>query len=131
VFPFHQLLQEVAVGGGLLPCRKPYIAEHLACLDQLTFKEGAPFSFMRCIAAVTQSPLSPMPYFGTVDADEIKLWIRCNAPRWMRETLARYPQWVQQEIYADPDRALRELDNNPRWINEELRARGVFGDFFV
>jgi len=94
-------------------------------------KEGAPFSFMRCIAAVTQSPLSPMPYFGTVDADEIKLWIRCNAPRWMRETLARYPQWVQQEIYADPDRALRELDNNPRWINEELRARGVFGDFFV
>lgn len=94
-------------------------------------KEGAPFSFIRCIAAVTQSPLSQTPYFGTVDADEIKRWIRCNARRWMRETVARYPQWVQQEIYANPDRALRELDNNPRWINEELRARSEFGDFFV
>ncbi len=47
-------------------------------------KESAPFSFVRCIAAVTQSPLSPTPFFGVVDVHEIKDWIRDNAGRWIR-----------------------------------------------
>ena len=94
-------------------------------------KDRAPFSFVRCLQLVSASPLSPTPYFGTVDPEAIRDWIRANAPRWMRATIKRYPRWVSDEIRADPERVVRQLDRNPQWINEEIRKRSAFGDFFA
>ncbi|HEU0204073.1 MAG TPA: hypothetical protein VFR86_26995 [Burkholderiaceae bacterium] len=94
-------------------------------------RESAPFSFVRCVQVVSTSPLSPTPYFGRVDPDEIKDWIRANVRRWMGATLERYPPWVRDVVRADPARVVRQLDRNPQWINEEVKKRKEFGDFFA
>lgn len=94
-------------------------------------KDSAPFSFVRCLHVVGCSPLSPTPYFGVVDAEAIREWIRDNATCWMRSTLERYPRWVRDELSVDPERVVRELERNPQWINEEIKKRAEFGDFFA
>lgn len=94
-------------------------------------KDSAPFSFVRCLQVVGSSPLSPTPYFGAVDPEGIRDWIRANATRWMRATIERYPRWVREEIRADPEHVVRQLDRNPQWINEEIKKRSAFGDFFA
>jgi hypothetical protein len=94
-------------------------------------KDNAPFSFVRCVQVVGRSPLSPTPYFGAVDPESIRDWIRANAPRWMRATIERYPHWVGEEIRADPEHVVRQIDRNPQWINEEIKKRSEFGDFFA
>jgi hypothetical protein len=94
-------------------------------------KDLVPFSFVRCLQVVGTSPLSPTPYFGAVDPEAIRDWIRANAQRWMQATMKRYPRWVRDEIRADPERVVRQLDRNPQWINEEIRKRSDLGDFFA
>jgi hypothetical protein len=86
---------------------------------------------VRCLHVVACSPLSPTPYFGVVDAEVIREWIRDNAARWMRFTLERYPRWVRDELRVDPERVVRELERNPQWINEAIKKRAELGDFFA
>lgn len=83
--------------------------------------EHVPFSFAACVRVVGASPLSPIAYFGRVDVDELRDWIFVNARRWLRETLARYPQWAQELFYRDPHSAAARLTANPQWLNEQIR----------
>jgi hypothetical protein len=39
-------------------------------------KDGLPFSFVNCLRVVGCSPLSPIPYCGLVDAEEVRDRIR-------------------------------------------------------
>jgi hypothetical protein len=80
-----------------------------------------PFSFASCVRVVGTSPLSPTAYFGLLDVDEIRQWLLVNARRWLRESVARYPQWAQDLFYSDPHFAAAQLTANPQWLNEQIR----------
>ena len=57
-------------------------------------------SFASCLRVVGTSPLSPTPYFGAVQVEDVREWLRTNARKWLRATLARYPDWVQALVRA-------------------------------
>lgn len=80
-----------------------------------------PFSFASCVRVVGTSPMSPTAYFGQVDVDELRQWLLVNARRWLRESIARYPQWAQELFYSDPHFAAAQLTANPQWLNEQIR----------
>jgi hypothetical protein len=96
--------------------------------------DARPFSMASCIRVVGTSPLSPTAYFGAASVEEIRDWIRANAPRWLRATLSRYPEWVQDLVRGQPDWVCRQLTRNPQWINEQVKLRetslqqDLFGD---
>lgn len=73
-----------------------------------------PFSFASCVRVVGTSPMSPTAYFGRVDVDELRQWLLVNARRWLRESIARYPQWAQELFYSDPHFAAAQLTANPQ-----------------
>jgi hypothetical protein len=81
-----------------------------------------PFSFANCVRVVGTSPLSPTPYFGLVQIDEIRRWLRINARKWILATIERYPIWVQRLIREQPDLTARELSVNPQWINQQIKS---------
>jgi hypothetical protein len=85
--------------------------------------DDRPFSFANCLRVVGTSPLSPTAYFGKLSVEEVRDWLRINARRWLRETVALYPQWVQRLILDQPDLAAKELSANPQWINEQIKKR--------
>jgi hypothetical protein len=85
--------------------------------------DSKPFSFANCLRVVGTSPLSPTPYFGELQVDDIRDWLRIHAPQWIRATLARYPDWVASLVCQQPDWVARQLARNPQWINEQVRAR--------
>jgi hypothetical protein len=85
--------------------------------------DGRPFSFASCLRVVGTSPLSPTPYFGAVQVEEVREWLRTNARKWLRATLARYPDWVQALVREQPDWVAKQLSKNPQWINEQIKAR--------
>jgi hypothetical protein len=85
--------------------------------------DARPFSMASCIRVVGTSPLSPTAYFGAASVEEIRDWIRANAPRWLRATLSRYPDWVQDLVRGQPDWVCRQLTRNPQWINEQIKLR--------
>lgn len=99
--------------------------------------DARPFSMASCIRVVGTSPLSPTAYFGAASVEEIRDWIRSNAPRWLRATLSRYPDWVQDLVRRHPDWVCRQLTRNPQWINEQVKLRetslqqDLFGDHSV
>jgi len=93
-----------------------------------------PFSFASCLRVVGTSPLSPTAYFGLVQVEDIRDWLRANARKWIRATIARYPEWVQALIREQPDWVAKQLARNPQWVNEQIKAReetpqgDLFGD---
>lgn len=94
-------------------------------------KDLRPFSFVSCLRVVGCSPLSPLPYCGLVDAEEVRDFIRLAIPQWLRQTLLRYPAWVREAIVDHPDWVEARLARNPQWINEEVRRVAVEGDLFA
>ena len=85
--------------------------------------DARPFSFASCLRVVGTSPMSPTPYFGLIKVDEVRDWLRTNARKWIRATIARYPEWVQVLIREQPDWVARQLAKNPQWVNEQIKAR--------
>ena len=81
-----------------------------------------PFSFANCLRVVGTSPMSPTPYFGLIQVDEVRAWLRTNSRSWIDATIARYPEWVQALIKAQPDWVAKQLARNPQWINEQIKA---------
>ena len=94
-------------------------------------KESQPFSFARCVEVVGCSPFSPTAFFGRIDPDAIRDWIRAHVARWMRASLERYPSQIRDLIRADPAQCVRNLDRNPQWLNEQVRNRTARHDFFA
>lgn len=94
-------------------------------------KESRPFSFVNCLKVVGCSSLSPLPYIGLVDAEEIRDAIRCQAKSWLNATLARYPDWVRDAVLTNPGWVESRLAKNPQWINEQIKKTAAHGDLFV
>ena len=94
-------------------------------------KDLRPFSFVSCLRVVGCSPLSPLPYCGLIDAEEVRDFIRFAIPQWLRQTLSRYPAWVREAIVDHPDWVEARLARNPQWINEEVRRVAVEGALFA
>lgn len=85
-------------------------------------KREAPFSFDFCVKVMSLSPLSHLPYIGDFPVDDLRDWIRNGVKRWMRESLERYPAWVQDLIRANPQRIVERLDVDPQYLNKQVRA---------
>jgi hypothetical protein len=94
-------------------------------------KEGKPFSFVNCLRVVGCSPLSPTPYFGLVDAEEVRDAIRCQVKSWLNATLSRYPAWVRDAVFSNPAWIESRLAKNPQWINEQVKKHAMQGDLFA
>lgn len=94
-------------------------------------KDGLPFSFVNCLRVVGCSPLSPIPYCGLVDAEEVRDRIRHGLRPWLHATLARYPDWVREAVATHPEWVEARLTRNPQWINEQLKQMSVQGDLFA
>ena len=94
-------------------------------------KQARPFSFVNCLQVVGCSPLSPIPYCGQIDAEEIRDRIRANLKRWLTATLERYPEWVRQAVATQPDWVRERLARNPQWINEQVKRIKDQGDLFA
>jgi hypothetical protein len=94
-------------------------------------KEEHPFSFVNCLKVVGCSPLSPAPYFGLVDADEIRNSISSQVKEWLVATLERYPAWVREAVFKNPEWVEARLEKNPQWINEQVKKHTVQGDLFA
>ena len=94
-------------------------------------KESRPFSFVNCLKVVGCSPLSPAPYFGHVDAEEIRDSIRYQVKAWLNATLERYPAWVREAVLKNPEWVESRLEKNPQWINEQVKKHTVQGDLFA
>ena len=94
-------------------------------------KDGLPFSFVNCLRVVGCSPLSPIPYCGLVDAEEVRERIRHGLRPWLHATLARYPDWVREAVATHPEWVEARLTRNPQWINEQLKQMSVQGDLFA
>ncbi len=94
-------------------------------------KDLRPFSFVSCLRVVGCSPLSPLPYCGLVDVEEVRDFIRLAIPHWLQQTLKRYPTWVREAIVDHPDWVEARLARNPQWINEEVRRFASEGDLFA
>lgn len=94
-------------------------------------KDGLPFSFVNCLRVVGCSPLSPIPYCGLVDAEEVRERIRHGLRPWLHATLARYPGWVREAVATHPEWVESRLTRNPQWINEQLKQMFMQGDLFA
>ena len=94
-------------------------------------KESRPFSFVNCLKVVGCSPLSPLPYIGLVDTEEIRDVIRNQARAWLTATLARYPDWIRDAVLMNPSWVESRLAKNPQWINEQIKKRTNHGDLFA
>jgi len=85
-------------------------------------KDALPFSFVNCLRVVGCSPLSPIAYCGSVDAEEVRDCIRAGVRRWLTATLDRYPDWVREAVARNPVWIESQLIRNPQWLNEQVRA---------
>lgn len=94
-------------------------------------RERQPFSFVNCLRVVGLSPLSPVPYLGSIDADAIRGWIRHHVRDWLTATLARYPSWAAEAVLENPCWIGSRLAKNPQWINEQIKKHTVQGDLFA
>lgn len=64
-------------------------------------------------------------------AREIRCEIQSGLRRYLTERLQRYPAWVAEAFWSDPDRFAGELERNPQWVNEGVRRHSRDGDMFV
>jgi hypothetical protein len=94
-------------------------------------KDALPFSFASCLRVVGCSPLSPLPFCGLVDTEELRDFIRRATRRWLPQTLLRYPAWVREAVVEHPAWVEARLARNPQWINEEVRRVALEGDLFA
>lgn len=94
-------------------------------------KDARPFSFVNCLRVVGCSPLSPIPYCGLIDAEEVRDRIRHGARAWLAATLERYPSWVREAVTRNPEWVEAQLSRNPQWLNEQVRAVARQGDLFA
>ncbi len=94
-------------------------------------KENLPFSFVSCLKVVGCSPLSPLPYCGQLDAEEIRDAIRYQVGSWLNATLNRYPSWVRDAVLRNPTWIESRLAKNPQWLNEQVRKHAVQSDLFA
>jgi hypothetical protein len=65
------------------------------------------------------------------NARDIREEMQSGVKRYLAERLKRYPSWVAEAFWSDPERFADELERNPQWINESLRRQARDGDLFA
>lgn len=80
-----------------------------------------PFSFDFCVKAVCLSPHSELPYIGDLKVDDVRELFLCFVRTWMRESAAKYPQWMLQIIKDNPCYAIREFEKDSQWLNNQVK----------
>ena len=83
-------------------------------------KEGEPFSFA-----------ATLKLYGRPHARFVREAIQAGLARYLKARLARYPAWVAEAFWSDPDWFAEELERNPQWVNETLRRHSRDGDLFA
>jgi hypothetical protein len=83
-------------------------------------KEAKPFSFARTLK------LYQRPH-----ARFVREAIQAGLARYLTARLTRYPPWVAEAFWSDPDAFAEELERNPQCVNETLRRRSRDGDLFA
>jgi hypothetical protein len=57
--------------------------------------------------------------------------IQVGLANYLNERFTRYPAWVTEAFWSDPDRFAEELERNPQCVNEAVRRRSRDGDLFA
>jgi hypothetical protein len=83
-------------------------------------KEARAFSFANCLK-LYQRP----------NARALRDDIREGLHGYLGMRLLRYPSWVAEAFWQDPERVGEQLERNPQWINETLSAQAKEGDLFA
>lgn len=91
------------------------------CADPTHQKK--PFSFDFCVRVVCLSPLSHLAFIGRCDIDDLREQIRARTR--LRESILRYPNWVQEIIKSAPDFVVAQLDRDPQFVNKQIRRRAT------
>jgi hypothetical protein len=110
------------------------------CVEQLGDPETPLDEVIDCLRWIFSGPNREARAFSF--ATTLKLYQRphaCNLrealqvglKRYLSERLARYPAWVAEAFWSDPDRFAEELERNPQWINERVRRVAHDGDLFA
>jgi hypothetical protein len=89
-----------------------------------------PFSFANCVKVVGCSPHSPTAFFGAIDIDDVRNWLRRKAKAWFWASIESYPEPVREQIVTNTDYVEMELRRNPQWLNEQLRRHWERGDLY-
>lgn len=90
-------------------------------------KDDLPFSFANCLRVVGRAT---NPEKGTLDPDEIREGFRADLSHWLEESFSRYPAWVRDAFFSNPDHFAELLRRNPQRINEEVRRQAIQADLF-
>ena len=93
-------------------------------------RDTKPFSFVNCLRVVSCSPLSELPFIGSLDPQEVRDWLRVRLHRWLEATISTYPKWVQEAVMANPNWVAECLAKNPQWLNEEVKRHSERNDLF-
>jgi hypothetical protein len=110
------------------------------CVEQLGDPETPLDEVIDCLRWIFSGPNREARAFSF--ATTLKLYQRAHAcnvreaiqvglKRYLSERLARYPAWVAEAFWSDPDRFAEELERNPQWINERVRRVAHDGDLFA
>jgi hypothetical protein len=83
-------------------------------------KEAQPFSFS-----------NTMRLYQRPHARYVREVLQTGLKGYLTERLTRYPAWVSEAFWSDPDRFADELERNPQWINERVRRLARDGDLFA
>lgn len=86
-----------------------------------TVRDTRPFSFVSCLRVAACSPMSRLPFMGSVDPEEVRNWIAARLPGWFEATLRLYPPWVRQAVISNPAWVADRLARNPQWLNQEVK----------
>lgn len=93
-------------------------------------KDTRPFSFVRCLQVVGCSPLSPAPYCGRLDAQELRELIHARLRPWMSQALALLPAWAREAVLENPQWVQVQLSRNPQWLNEQIKHADTQASLF-
>jgi hypothetical protein len=110
------------------------------CVDQLNDPETPLDEVLDCLRWIFSEPGKEASVFSFSNTLRLyqrpQAWgvreaIQAGLKRYLGERLARYPAWVAQAFWSDPDRFADELERNPQWINEGVRRFTRDGDLFA
>lgn len=86
-----------------------------------TDRDDEPFSFVSCVMVAATSPLSPWPFVGKCDVEELRDWLRHQAKRWFLDAIKNYLEAVRREILLNTEAVAAQVERNPQWLNEQMR----------
>ena len=110
------------------------------CVEKLNDPETPLDEVLDCLRWIFSEPgkeLSPFSFVSTLKlyqrphARFVREAIQAGLARYLKARLTRYPPWVAQAFWSDPDWFSGELERNPQWVNETLRRHSRGGDLFA